>query len=155
MRLLVDAPEFWSALREDLAAARHEVFAQMLTFEADSAGRALADALLACRAPDRRLVVDSHSRHIVSDKLVCHPKHLLDRGLRREVRETRRTIAELRAAGVPVRYVNPLGPLLVRFPVRNHKKLAVVDGRAAYLGGINFSDHNFAWHDVMLRIDDP
>jgi cardiolipin synthase len=24
----------------------------------------------------------------------------------------------------------------------------------AWIGGINFSDHNFAWHDMMLRIDD-
>ena len=25
-------------------------------------------------------------------------------------------------------------------------------GSVAYIGGINFSDHNFAWHDLMLRI---
>jgi cardiolipin synthase len=36
--------------------------------------------------------------------------------------------------------------------VRNHKKLIVAD-KVAYVGGINFSDHNFAWHDMMLRIE--
>jgi cardiolipin synthase len=33
--------------------------------------------------------------------------------------------------------------------------LIVIDDRAAYIGGINFSDHNAAWHDMMLRFDDP
>src|SRR4030095_677871 len=28
------------------------------------------------------------------------------------------------------------------------------DDRAAYIGGINFSEHNAAWHDMMFRIDD-
>jgi cardiolipin synthase len=37
---------------------------------------------------------------------------------------------------------------------RSHKKLAVFDDRVAYLGGINFSDHNFEWHDMMLRVED-
>src|SRR2546429_347531 len=26
--------------------------------------------------------------------------------------------------------------------------------RFAYLGGINFSEHNARWHDMMLRLDD-
>jgi cardiolipin synthase len=59
----------------------------------------------------------------------------------------------MRRAGVEVRVTNPAGPLLLGFAFRNHKKLIVTDN-AAYLGGINFSDHNFAWHDLMLRIED-
>jgi cardiolipin synthase len=42
-----------------------------------------------------------------------------------------------------------------RFIGRNHKKLVLVDDRIAYFGGINACDHNFAWHDVMLRVEDP
>jgi cardiolipin synthase len=30
--------------------------------------------------------------------------------------------------------------------------LIVIDDKIAYIGGINFSEHNFAWHDLMLRI---
>jgi cardiolipin synthase len=37
---------------------------------------------------------------------------------------------------------------------RNHKKAVVVDDRIVYLGGINVCDHNFAWRDIMLRIED-
>jgi cardiolipin synthase len=43
---------------------------------------------------------------------------------------------------------------VARYGVRNHKKLIVADD-VAYIGGINFSDHNFAWHDLMLRIEAP
>jgi cardiolipin synthase len=51
--------------------------------------------------------------------------------------------------------VNPAGPLLLRLPARSHKKSIVIDDRIAYLGGLNFSDHNFGWHDLMLRLNDP
>jgi cardiolipin synthase len=64
-------------------------------------------------------------------------------------------ISGLRREGVAVRFGNPAGPFFWRFPARNHKKLVALDGRVAYLGGINFSDHNFAWHDLMIRIEDP
>ena len=30
----------------------------------------------------------------------------------------------------------------------------MIDGNVAYIGGINFSEHNAAWHDMMLRIED-
>jgi len=46
-----------------------------------------------------------------------------------------------------------LGPLFVKMPLRNHKKILVIDDHISYIGGINFSDHNFAWHDIMLRIE--
>jgi cardiolipin synthase len=56
---------------------------------------------------------------------------------------------------VAVRFANPAGPCFLRFPARDHKKLVAIDSRVVHLGGINFSDHNFAWHDLMLRIEDP
>ena len=46
-------------------------------------------------------------------------------------------------------------PRFYRFIVRNHKKMIAIDDHVAYLGGINFSDHNFAWHDFMVRIESP
>ena len=33
--------------------------------------------------------------------------------------------------------------------------MAAFDDRVVYLGGINFSEHNFAWHDMMLRVESP
>ena len=53
LQLLVDAPEFWAALRRDIRAARHRIWLQTLSFEADSAGLPLAEALL--ESDDARL----------------------------------------------------------------------------------------------------
>jgi len=54
-----------------------------------------------------------------------------------------------------VKFVAPMGLLFRRLPARDHKKIVLIDDRIAYIGGINFSDHNFAWHDLMLRIEEP
>jgi cardiolipin synthase len=154
IELLVDAPEFLGRAREDLRAAREYAYVQCNTFEGDAGGRAVADALLASPAPDRRVIVDTFTRYVISDRFRWHPRSLVDTAFKAEVRATFEMFDLLRTAGVGVRFTNPVGPLLWRFPGRNHKKLVDVDGRIAYVGGLCFADHNFAWHDAMLRIED-
>ena len=58
------------------------------------------------------------------------------------------------AGGVEVVFTNPNGPFGVAALARNHKKLFVIDD-TCYLGGINVSDHNYAWHDFMVATDRP
>lgn len=154
MEILVDSPAFMARLEEDLRCATVRVAVQTMSFEGDSAGNRLAAALIACPAPVKRLLVDSYSRFVISDKCLLFPAHWRNRELRRETRDTRRTLADLGEKGIAVGLTNPMDPLLIRFMARNHKKLIVIDRRIAYLGGINFCDHNFAWHDMMVRIDD-
>jgi cardiolipin synthase len=154
-RLLVDAEEFTAQLLEDISAARRSVYVQAMTFDADHSGGAVARMIADASAPDRRVLIDTVSRSIVSDRFVFAPRNWLDPELRHEWRATRNLPKELRSHGVAVRIGNPFGPLWLRFFARNHKKLIVIDRKVSYLGGINFSDHNFAWHDMMLRIDDP
>src|SRR5438046_7009580 len=60
----------------------------------------------------------------------------------------------LKAAGVAIKFTNPFGASPRKLLSRNHKKLIVIDESAAYIGGINFSEHNASWHDMMLRIED-
>ncbi|GAB4256977.1 MAG: hypothetical protein Kow00122_14990 [Thermoleophilia bacterium] len=155
LSLLVDSPAFRARLREDILIAREHVYVQTLSFEGDGAGRELTSLLLASGCPDRRLLVDTYSLVKVSDKFLYSPLRWGDRELFREWRRTGGFVRELRRDGVHVGFTNPMGPFLVRFPARNHKKLVVIDGRVAYIGGLNFSDHNFQWHDMMLRFDDP
>ena len=136
-----------------MAAARRRVLVQAMTFEGDQAGAAVGQAVMASSAADRRVLVDDYTRFVVSDRFVYSPHYLLDPDFRAEVTATRGMFDAMARAGVGVRVTNPSGPLLAGFAYRNHKKLIVVDN-AAFLGGINFSDHNFAWHDMMLRIED-
>jgi cardiolipin synthase A/B len=155
VELLVDSGEFWPRLRGDLERAHSSVLIQTLSLEADRVGRDLFDLLHASRASDRRLLVDSFVQCVVADRFVYHPRNLLDPEFRAHRRATAAMFRRLQNAGVRMRLTNPPGPLLLRFVARNHKKIIVVDDRIAYLGGINFTDHNFGWHDVMLRLEHP
>ena len=152
--LLVGSDTFWKRAAEDIARARSRVLVQAMTFEGDAAGHAVAAAVRGSGAADRRVLVDDYTRVVVSDCFVLSPRILLDKDFREEVEATRAMFAALKAAGVGVRATNPIAGRAVRYGVRNHKKLIVADD-VAYIGGINFSDHNFAWHDLMLRIEAP
>jgi len=79
----------------------------------------------------------------------------MDKEHRAEVLGTWQMMDDNEAAGVGIKWVNPFGFLYRKSPVRNHKKMILIDGHTTYIGGINFSDHNFEWHDMMLRIEDP
>jgi cardiolipin synthase A/B len=151
--LLIDASQFWSRLDADIAAARDRVYIQTLSFEGDAAGTALAAAMTASPAADKRIIVDHYTRFVLSDKFLYSPRNLFDAELRLENKATIAMIADLNARGVGVRFVNPVGPMMCRFVSRNHKKIIVIDDQISYIGGVNFSDHNFLWHDMMLRIE--
>jgi len=152
LELLWGSDRFWARAAQDAGRARRRLYVQAMTFEGDAAGRRVAAALSASGALDRRVLVDAYTRHVISDRFVWSPAALIDRTLRGEVQSTRAMFAELSANGVHVRMTNPVGPLFVRYPARNHKKLIVADD-VAYIGGVNFSDHNFAWSDFMLRLE--
>ena len=150
--LLAGSDAFWRRAGEDAARARSRLFVQAMTFEGDGAGLAVARAISDSRAPDRRVLVDGYTLAVINDRLVRSPAGLLDRRLQAERRETDAMFRRLVGQGVRVRVTNPIGLALWRYPARNHKKLIVADD-VAYIGGINFSDHNFAWRDFMVRIE--
>lgn len=153
IELLVDSEEFWRRLQHDLEAASSTAYLQTFSFEGDRAGSALGRRLEESRAADRRLLVDGYTLLSVNDRVVQGPAWL-DRTFRKEVFLTHRWVRRLQEAGVGVKFGNPVGPWPAMLLRRSHKKLAVFDDRVAYLGGINFSDHNFEWHDMMLRVED-
>ena len=152
--ILIDFREFWSRLEADIQSARESVFVQTFAFEGDAVGKLLARGLITCPAGDKRVLADSFTRIVLSDKFRYTPISVLDPNLRVEARETERMVASLRDQGIPVRFTNPYRLSPRKILSRNHKKLIVIDERVAYLGGINFSEHNAAWHDMMLRIED-
>jgi len=153
MSILVDSSEFWPAFSADLRAARSRIYVQAMTFEGDAAGRGLVELLSESTCTDRRLLVDDYSRYKVSDRFVSRPFGSRDPGLRIELMAMLASVERLRREGVRVVFTNPMGRFLFRYPARNHKKMVVLDD-VCYLGGINFSDHNFLWHDMMLRVED-
>ena len=156
LTLLQDGPATYAAMREAIAAATDHVNLQTYIFEDDEIGRQFAQ-LLAERAADGvavNLIYDSFGA-------LETPAGFFER---------------LRAQGVRVVEFNPLNPLspqaaTLRVNHRGHRKLLVVDGRTAFVGGINISadyaSGSFAmrfgrppaepvgWRDTHLRIDGP
>ncbi|MEQ8677162.1 MAG: phosphatidylserine/phosphatidylglycerophosphate/cardiolipin synthase family protein [Aggregatilineales bacterium] len=153
--VLVGAEDFMNALHADLLTCKDSLFAQFMTYEGDAAGQLLSDYLIdrASNGVDVRLIVDYFSDHILSD---IFPHHLMRRDQYcAEQAQTRKLFNQMRRKGIQIKRTNPFGPLWCYFFYRDHKKIIIVDEQVAYLGGINISDHNFEWHDFMVRIEGP
>ncbi len=148
--LLLPTDSFVAELHERLVSVRSQVCIQLMTFDGDTAGQAVADALIeaAERGVSVRLLIDSFVEKAVSDTSVRRPE------VSDEFVATNAMYERLRQNGVVLRFTNPTGRFGQFTFARNHKKLFVLDD-SAYLGGVNVSDHNFAWHDFMVRVEVP
>ncbi len=150
--LLVGAETFWDRAQADMQQARHRLYVQAMTFEGDAAGQGVAAVVSASPVIDRRVLVDDYSRLVINDRWLASARARRDWTLQAEVQATRTMFNGLITSGVGVRVTNPVAHRWWRYPARNHKKLVIADD-IAYLGGVNFADHNFAWHDFMLRLE--
>ncbi|MBN2376189.1 MAG: cardiolipin synthase, partial [Sedimentisphaerales bacterium] len=69
----------------------------------------------------------------------------------------------MRQVGVEVREALPVGLFrrrMARIDLRNHRKVAVIDGRIGYAGSQNIVDASYGrkdmlWHDLMVRLRGP
>ena len=147
--LLVGSAAFWECCQADIAAAQRRVLVQAMTFEGDAAGLGVAAAIGHSHATDRRVLVDDYTRQVINDTFLALTRKP---EIQAEARETAAMFERLQRQGAGVRVTNPIGRNPLRYALRNHKKLLVIDD-IAWLGGINFSDHNFAWHDMMVRVE--
>jgi cardiolipin synthase len=123
--LLEDGTATYAAMLAAIKAAKHHVHFEMYIFEADDTGREFAEALMAKRRAGLqvRLVYDSVGS-------INTPKSFFK---------------ELSDAGIEVVEYNPVNPAtvltaLLALQHRDHRKLLIVDGRVAVLGGINISE---------------
>ena len=146
---LLSTDEFVAELKLRLSMAERHIAIQLMTFDGDTAGLGVAELLTAAadRGVEVRLIVDCFAHRFVSDRPVSKPD------VRDEYRRTLQMFDDLETAGVDLRFTHPNGWFNLFSLARNHKKLYVID-EVAYLGGVNVSDHNFAWHDFMVRVAD-
>lgn len=142
LELFRDGRALFEALERDLAAARASIHLEYYIWEPDGTGRRLLERLAerAAAGVRVRLLVDALG-----------------------TRAGDRFFAPLLAAGGELARFNPprLGVLpsrLINF--RTHRKITVVDGRVAYLGGMNVADcHTVGvrgappWRDTHLRLE--
>lgn len=146
LTLLSDAERFVGSLAKDVDEAQGHVHLLFYIYLDDLLGRTTADALVnaAARGVDCRLLVDNVGSAEFLKSRLC--KRLRDSGVRV-------------AAALPTRITQIAS---VRFDMRNHRKIAVVDGRIGYTGSHNLAAEAFhpkprfaPWVDATLRIEGP
>ena len=123
LTLLQNGTEFFPRLCADIDASQHSICLETYIFAADGTGQMVAAALQ--RAAARGVVVRVMLDGFGSAEL---PQHWVD---------------ELRTAGVEVEWFRrKISPLTLRRSRlrRMHRKLAVMDGEVAFVGGINIID---------------
>ena len=144
VELLVDGEATFASILDGIARAEEYVLFQFFIVHDDEIGRAAKDVLLERARAGVRV-------WFLYDEVGSHdlPRAYLN---------------ELRAAGVHVSAFNTrkgfLNKLQLNF--RNHRKVVVVDGRKAWIGGHNVGDEYLGkdpkfghWRDTHVRIEGP
>ena len=139
-----DGPPAFEAMLEAIRGARHHIHVEFFIFHADIIGTQFLMALTekAHQGVEVRLLYDAMGSHNLS----------------------RRSLDALRAAGGKTSVFLPINLLRRRFQVnmRNHRKILVVDGEIAFVGGLNVGDEYLGrnpffgyWRDTHLRLRGP
>jgi cardiolipin synthase len=144
IHLLRDGAQAYPRMLEAIEGAQHFILLEMYTFADDFIGQRFARALA------RRALAGVEVR-VLYDALGS-------RASRREF------FGWMRSQGIHVHAYNPIHRFLFgfRYRSRSHRKLLVVDGRTAFVGGLNLT-REFAspaeggggWRDTELEIEGP
>jgi len=153
--LLQDGPATFKAMFAAIAKASDHINMETYIIEDDEVGNRFADALLAKQAEGVQvnLIYDSVGA-------INAPQSFFDR---------------LRDGGIAVLEFNPINPLTARkgweVNRRDHRKLLIVDGQIAFVGGINISsvyssgslskrpkkppEGKLPWRDTHVELEGP
>lgn len=141
VNIYTDGNEKFDSLIKDIEAAEHHIHLVYYIVRDDDLGRRLVNALAAKAAEgvEVRFLYD----HIGSSNL------------------PRRYFSELRAAGgmEAAFFPSRIPYLNLKINYRNHRKLAIIDGKIGYIGGFNIGDeylglneHFGEWRDTHLKV---
>lgn len=142
--LLIDGEATFRSIFESIAQAREYVLVQFYIIRDDELGRRLKDALIERSKAGVRC-------YLIYDEIGSH-------GL------TDGYLADLKAAGVEAHYFNTRKGEANRFQLnfRNHRKVVIVDGQTAFVGGHNVGDEYLgknpkmgAWRDTHVKVQGP
>ncbi len=144
VELLIDGEATFASILSGIETAREYVLFQFFIIHDDGIGREVKRGLVARAAAGVPV-------YLLYDEVGC--KHLPPAYLQ-----------ELRDAGVQVAPFNTRKGAGNRFQInfRNHRKVVVVDGRTAWIGGHNVGDEYLGkdpkfghWRDTHMRIEGP
>ncbi len=140
-RVLRNAEEFYPALAERIRAAVHHIHLEIYIWQDDATGVRFLQLLAAAarRGVMVRLLLDGVGSHGFAES----------------------RLADFTAAGGRFSWFQSLDPKRLRFfmNLRNHRKLQIIDGTVAFVGGMNIGDEQVGraagrgdWRDVQLEV---
>ncbi|MBP3039777.1 cardiolipin synthase [Bacillaceae bacterium Marseille-Q3522] len=141
VNIFTSGKDKFAALLQDISKAKNHIHLQYYIFKVDGIGKKLLQA------------VTEKAKQGVKVRILYD--ELGSRGLRKKM------FKELRAAGgeVEVFFPSKLHLINVHLNYRNHRKLAIIDGKIGYVGGFNVGDEYLGlkkkfghWRDTHLRI---
>jgi cardiolipin synthase len=153
--LLQDGPATYRAMLAAMRNAKDHINLETYIFEDDDVGREFAELMLEKQTQGVQV-------NLIYDSVGCigTPKAFFER---------------LKAGGIQVLEFNPINPLTAKkgwqINNRDHRKLLIVDGQTAFVGGINISSvysrgsspsrskpsspKTAGWRDTHIQIDGP
>ena len=144
VKLLTNGEETFNSILEAIAGARSNICIEFYIFKDDDTGKKVAKAL-------KRKAKEGVSVYLLYD----HFGSFLT---------SRRFWSDLKKDGVKVKVSNPFRWSAPKgYIYRNHKKLLVIDGQIAFLGGFNIANeyHGYfkkrikAWRDSGIYLEGP
>ncbi len=136
--------DFYPALLSDLEQARHYIFLEYFIIAEGAMLDGIMDVL-------KRKADEGVDIRIIYDDIGCEASTSLS------------FVTEAEKHGIRTLAFNPILPLVsIVMNHRDHRKIAVIDGRIAYTGGINIADEYINqkerfghWKDTGLRLEGP
>ena len=142
-QLLVDGPQFFPIMLDAIDAAATFICLEFYLMESSKITERFITALVAARQRGVKIfmLLDDYGSHYLS---------MDDR-------------QRLWAAGIQLIFYNPASlRRLYQSLFRNHRKLLLIDGKLAFIGGAGLTDEFMQpshavmnWHEVMLQVEGP
>lgn len=143
-QLLVDGDETFRAIFEGIDSAKDYILVQFFIVKDDGLGRELQSRLIQKARENIRI-------YFLYDEIGCH-------------KLPRRYIQEMENEGIVTSAFHTTKGKTNRFQLnfRNHRKIVVIDGKTAYVGGHNVGDEYVsknpkfgAWRDTHVKVEGP
>lgn len=140
--LLIDGQQTYASMLSALEEAKNYIIFQFYVFRADSTGKTFAELLM-------RKAREGVKVNFLYDEIGT------------EIPD--KIISDMKNAGIDVCHFNSLrgkGRFQINF--RNHRKILIVDGKVAFVGGLNIGDDYLGlwpdlgpWRDTHIRMEGP
>jgi phosphatidylserine/phosphatidylglycerophosphate/cardiolipin synthase-like enzyme len=145
VRLLIDGERFYPALEQRIKEANRSIDVHVCIFDRDDVGTRVAELLKQQSTNvEVRVIYDHTSTRTSGDAPPGTPMpegFVPPKSIRHFLKEESR---------VHVR------PFLNPFTTSDHRKIFVIDGQYAFLGGMNLGrEYRYEWHDMMTEIQGP